>query len=74
MNSSELQFLKLENEKLREYIYLFELEIEFRQRINEIKENFLNSDDVNRLVTPLIDRLEKISSDKTYLKNEIRLK
>lgn len=74
MSASELNFLKLENQKLREYLHLFELEIEFRQRIREIKENFSNSDDVNRFVRPLLDRLEKISYAKTSLKKELGLK
>ena len=74
MSVSELNFLKLENEKLREYINLFKLEIEFKQRINEIRENFSNSGDANRLVNPLINRLEQITFEKTCLKKELQLK
>ena len=73
MIMSEINFLKVENEKLRQYVYLFELEIEFRRRIFEIKENFANSNDANLLVNPLINRLEKIVSEKTNLKKELRL-
>lgn len=74
MSVSELNFLKLENEKLREYINLFKLEIEFKQRINEIQENFSNSEDANHLVNPLINHLEKIAYEKSCLKKELRLK
>ena len=74
MSVSELNFLKLENEKLRKYINLFKLEIEFKQRINEIQENFPNSEDTNHLVNPLINRLEQITFEKTCLKKELQLK
>ena len=74
MSIPEIHFLKLENKKLRQFIYLFELEIEFKQRISEINENFLNSEDASQLVKPLINRLEKITSEKTSLKKELRLK
>ena len=72
--STEINFLRLENEKLRQYIYLFELEIDFRQRIIEIKENFSNTEDAIHLVNPLLNRLEKIISEKTSLKHELLLK
>ena len=74
MSIPEIHFLKLENKKLRQFIYLFELEIEFKQRISEINENFLNSEDASQLVKPLINRLEKITSEKTSLKKELQLK
>ena len=74
MSAQEINFIKLENEKLRQYIHLFELEIEFRQRILEIKGNFSNPDDANRIINPIINRLEKIISEKTILKKELRLK
>ena len=74
MSIAEINFLKLENEKLRQYLYLFELEIEFKQRIFEINKNFLNSGNADHLVKPLINRLEKIISEKTDLKKELQLK
>ena len=74
MNISEINLLRFENEKLRQYIYLSELEIKFRQRIIEINENFSKSEDANHLVNPLINRLEKITSEKTSLKKELKLK
>ena len=74
MSISEINFLRMENEKLRQYIYLFELEIEFRRRIIEIKENFSNIDDAIHLVNPLKNRLDRIISEKTSLKEELQLK
>ena len=71
---SEINFLRIENKKLRQYLYLFECEIEFTQRILEIKQNFSDPNDVNHLISPLIDRLEKISSEKINLKKELQLK
>ena len=74
MSNSEINFLRFENEKLRQYIYLFELEIDFKQRIIEIKKNFSNSDDLSHLVNPLINRLQKITAEKIILKKELKLK
>ena len=72
--TTEINFLRVENEKLRQYIYLLECEREFRKRIFEIEQNFTNPSDSSLLVNPLINRLEKISSEKLILKNELRLK
>ena len=74
MTIPEINFLRMENEKLRQYIYLFECEMEFRQRILEIKQNFSNPEDTSILVNPLINRLEKISVEKVTLKKELKLK
>ena len=74
MTIPEINFLRMENEKLRQYIYLFECEREFRQRILEIKQNFSNPEDTSILVNPLINRLEKISVEKVTLKKELKLK
>ena len=70
---SELDSLKSENQKLRNYISLISAEIELSQRLFEIKQNFANSPDSARLTVPIIDRITKIKSEKALLENELYL-
>lgn len=73
MSSSELDSIKSENQKLRNYISLVYAEIELSQRLFEIKENFTNSDDSNRITVPILNRISKIKSEKELLENELNL-
>lgn len=73
MGISELDSVKSENQKLRNYISLFSAEIELSQRIFEIKQNFANSTDSERLVMPILDRITRIKSEKVILENELNL-
>ena len=70
---SEIESLKLENQKLRNYISLVSAEIELIQRVGEIKQNFTNSSDSERLIIPIMDRISKIRSEKITLENELNL-
>ena len=70
---SEIKSLKLEIQKLRNYISLEESEIEFTNRIDEIKQNFQNSPDLERLIVPILDRIEKIKSEKLSIASELNL-
>ena len=72
-NISEIEFLKSENQKLRNYISLVYAEIELTQRASEIKENFANSPDSKRLIVPILDRITKIQSQKLDLEEELHL-
>ena len=67
---SEIDSLKLENQKLRNYISLVSSEIEFSKRIIEIKRNFQDS---QRIIMPMMDRLSKIKSEKLDLEKELNL-
>jgi len=69
----EIEFLKSENQKLRNYISLIYAEIELTQRVIEIKENFVNSPDSKRLITPILNRISKIKSEKLSLEQELHL-
>ena len=69
----EMEFLKSENQKLRNYISLIYAEIELTQRVIEIKENFVNSPDSKRLITPILNRISKIKSEKISLEQELHL-
>jgi len=70
---SEIESLKLEIQKLRNYISLEESEIEFTNRVDEIKQNFQNSPDLERLIVPILDRIEKIKSEKLSIASELNL-
>jgi len=68
---SEIESLKSENQKLRNYISLVLSEIELTQRVSEIKRNFVNSPDSKRIITPILDRISKIKSEKLLLELEL---
>ena len=70
---TELDSVKSENQKLRQYISLVTAELELSQRVYEIKQNFANSPDSERLITPILDRISKIHSEKSLLSNELSL-
>jgi hypothetical protein len=73
MNMSEIDSIKSENLKLRNYISLVSAEIELSQRVFEIKQNFADSPDSQRLVVPILDRISKIKSEKEVLAIELKL-
>ena len=70
---TELDFVKSENQKLRQYISLINAELELSQRVFEIKQNFANSPDSERIIRPILDRISKIRSEKIPLQNELNL-
>ncbi len=70
---SEIESLKSENQKLRNFISLVLSEIELTQRVSEIKQNFVNSPDSKRIITPILDRISKIKSEKLLLEHELHL-
>ena len=70
---TELDFIKSENQKLRQYISLINAELELSQRVFEIRQNFANSPDSERIIQPILDRISKIQSEKTPLENELNL-
>ncbi|QLH04392.1 hypothetical protein C5F49_02970 [Nitrosopumilus oxyclinae] len=73
MDVSELNSLKSENKKLRNYISLVYAEIELSQRLYEIKQNFADSPDSKRIIVPIVDRISKIKLEKQVLENELKL-
>lgn len=70
---TEIDSLKLENQKLREYVLLISAELELSQRVFELKQNFSNSPDFERIIEPILDRIDKIQSEKLSLQNELNL-
>ena len=73
MNLSEIDSLKSENLKLRNYVSLVLAENQLTQRIFEIKQNFTNSRESERIIMPISDRISKIRSEKQTLENELNL-
>ncbi|QDI88418.1 hypothetical protein Nisw_02155 [Candidatus Nitrosopumilus sp. SW] len=69
----EINSLKSENQKLREYISLINAELELSQRVYDIKQNFVNSPDSERIIKPILDRISKIRSEKSLLQKELNL-
>ena len=73
INPSEIESLKSENQKLRNYISLVFAELELTQRIGEIKQNFVNSSDSERIIVPILNKISKIKSEKLTLEQEMHL-
>jgi len=70
---SEIESVKSENQKLRNYISLILSEIELIQRVGEIKQNFESSSDSEHIIMPILDRISKIKSERFTLEQELHL-
>ena len=70
---SEIEYVKSENQKLRNYISLVISEIELKERVNEIKQNFESSSDSEQITAPILDRISKITREKLDLEQELHL-
>jgi hypothetical protein len=55
------------------YQSLVAAEIELIQRVFEIRQNFTNSIDSERLVEPILQRISKIKSDKLIFEKKFNL-
>jgi len=73
VGSSEVDLVKSENLKLRNYISLVYAEIELSQRLNEIRQNFTSLPDSERITKPILDRISQIMREKSVLENELKL-
>ncbi len=71
--TNETQFIKLENLKLRNYISLILAEKQLTKRIFEIRKNFTNSIDSERLVLPMLKRISRIKSEILALEQDLDL-
>jgi hypothetical protein len=70
MDSSENNYSQSENLKFTNYKSLIAAEIELIQRVFEIRQNFSNSSDSERLVEPILQRISKIKSEKSILEKK----
>ena len=60
-------------EQFDNYKHLISAEIELIQRILEIRQNFSDSDDLDRLVEPIMRRITQIRSEKGVLEKNLFL-
>ena len=60
-------------EQFDNYKHLISAEIELIQRILEIRQNFSGSDDLDRLVEPIMRRIIQIRSEKRVLEKNLCL-
>ena len=73
MESSKNNYTQSENFELNHYKSLVSAELELIQRVFEIRQNFLNSSDSERLVEPILKRISKIKTEKLYLEKKFNL-
>ena len=59
--------------EFNDYKSLVTAELELIQRVFEIRQNFLNSSDSERLVEPILKRISKIKTEKLYLEKKFNL-
>ena len=67
MMDSKTNLQKSTLEQFDNYKHLISTEIELIQRILEIRQNFSGSDDLDRLVEPIMRRIIQIRSEKRVL-------
>jgi len=70
MDSSEDNYSQSKNPDFTNYKSLIAAEIELIQRVFEIRQNFSNSSDSERLVEPILQRISKIKSEKSILEKK----
>ncbi len=71
--NSENNLQKSTLEQFNNYKTLISAEIELIQRILEIRQNFSGSDDVDRLVEPIMRRIVQIRSEKSVIEKSLCL-
>ena len=73
MPSSEDNPSQFENFEFNNYKSLVSAEIELIERVFEIRQNFSNSPDSERIVEPILQRISKIRSEKLILEKKFNL-
>ena len=71
--NSENNLQKSTLEQFDNYKTLISAEIELIQRILEIRQNFSDSDDMDRLVEPIMRRIVQIRSEKSVIEKSLCL-
>ena len=71
--NSENNLQKSTLEQFDNYKTLISAEIELIQRILEIRHNFSESDDLDRLVEPIMRRIVQVRSEKSVLEKSLCL-
>ena len=73
MESSKNNYTPSENFELNHYKSLVSAELELIQRVLEIRQNFSNVSDSDRLVEPILQRISKIKSEKLTFEQKFNL-
>ena len=73
MESSKNNYSQSENFELNHYKSLVSAELELIQRVLEIRQNFSNVSDSDRLVEPILQRISKIKSEKLTFEQKFNL-
>ena len=73
MESSKNNYTQSENFELNHYKSLVSAELELIQRVLEIRQNFSNISDSDRLVEPILQRISKIKSEKLTFEQKFNL-
>ena len=73
MESSKNNYTRSENFELNHYKSLVSAELELIQRVLEIRQNFSNVSDSDRLVEPILQRISKIKSEKLTFEQKFNL-
>ena len=73
MNSSENNSSKYDTFEFNNYKSLVSAEIDLIQRVLEIRQNFSNPSESERLVEPILQRISKIKSEKLILEQKFNL-
>ena len=73
MPSSEDNPCQFENFEFNNYKSLVSAEIELIQRVFEIRQNFSNSPDSERIVEPILQRISNIRTEKLILEKKFNL-
>ena len=73
MPSSEDNPSQFENFEFNNYKSLVSAEIELIQRVFEIRQNFSNSPDSERIVEPILQRISNIRTEKLILEKKFNL-
>ena len=60
-------------EQFDNYKSLISAEIELIQRILELRQNFSNSDDIQRIIEPIMQRIYQIRKEKSVIENNLNL-
>jgi len=73
MMDSQNNLQKSDLEQFDNYKTLISAEIELIHRILEIRQNFSGSDDVDRLVEPIMRRIVQVRSEKSVIEKSLCL-
>ena len=73
MNSSENNSTESNNFEFKNYKSLVSAELDLIQRVLEIRQNFSNCSDSERLVEPILQRISKIKFEKLIFEQKFNL-